>query len=122
MPSQSHQEMTMFRGSAELTDPETGRIVAVFTEEGDKMKVVFKQPETISGTTRIALYSTAKDEELISVEAKTGHDTKIHEFHGVSSLGALSDKAEISLTRSPGGPLGTLLIVLGRGAVHREHH
>ena len=112
----------MFKGKAELKDPETGKVVATFTEEGDNMKVVLKQPETISGTTRLAVYSTIKDEELISIEAKDGHDTKIHEFHGVSSLGPLSDKSEISLTRSPVGPLGTLLVVLGRGTVHRERH
>jgi hypothetical protein len=112
----------MFKGKAELTDPETGKIVATFTEDGDKMKVVLKSPETLSGTIRLAIYSTAKDEELIAVTAKDGQDTKIHEFHGVSPLDALADKAEISLTRSPGGPLGTLLVVLGRGTVHREHH
>jgi hypothetical protein len=112
----------MFKGKAELTDPETGKVVATFTEEGDHMKVVMRHPETISGTTRLGVYSTVKDQELIAVEAKNGQDTKIHEFHGVSSLGALSDKAQISLTRSPGGPLGTLLVVLGRGTVHRERH
>ncbi len=112
----------MFKGKAELTDPETGKLVATFTEEGDHMKVVMKHPETISGTTRLAVYSTVKDQELISVEAENGQDTKIHEFHGVSSLGPLSDKAQISLTRSPGGPLGTLLVVLARGIVHHEHH
>jgi hypothetical protein len=112
----------MFRGKAELTSPENGKVVATFTEDGDEMKVVLKEPEMLSGTTRLAVYSTAKDEELISVTARNGHDTKVHEFHGVSPLGALSDKDEISLTRSPGGPLGTLLIVLGKGTVHREHH
>jgi len=30
--------MTMFKGKAELTDPETGKVVATFTEDGDKMK------------------------------------------------------------------------------------
>jgi hypothetical protein len=111
----------MFKGKAELTDPETGKIVATFTEDGDKMKVVLKHSETLSGTTRVAVYSTLKNEELIAVAAKDGQDTVIHEFHGISSLGALTNGAEISLTRSPGGPIGSLLIVLGRGTVHQEH-
>jgi hypothetical protein len=122
MPSASNREITVFKGKAELIDPETGKVVATFTEDGDKMKVVLKSPETLTGTARLAIYSTVKDEELIAATAKDGHDTKIHEFHGVSPLGALTDKAEISLTRSPGGPLGTLLIVLGRGTIHEEHH
>jgi hypothetical protein len=111
----------MFKGKAELANPETGKVVATFTEVGDLMKVVLKQPETISGPTRLAIYSTIMNEELISIEATNGHETKIHEFHGVSSLGPLADKSEISLTRSPGGPLGTLLVVLGRGTVDQDH-
>jgi hypothetical protein len=112
----------MFKGKAELTDPETGKVVATFTEEGDKMKVVLKQSETISGTTRLAVYSSIKNEELIAVTAKDGQDTVVHEFHGISSLGALTNGAEISLTRSPGGAIGSLLIVLGHGTVRQEHH
>jgi hypothetical protein len=110
----------MFRGTAELTDPETGKIVATFTEDGDKMKVVLKHPETLSGTARLAVYSTLANQELVAVAAKDGQDTVIHEFHGISSLGALANGAEISLTRSPGGLIGSLLIVLGRGTVHQE--
>jgi hypothetical protein len=47
---------------------------------------------------------------------------EVHEFSGTSSLGCLPDKTDITLTRSPGGPLGTLLIVLGKGTIHKEHH
>jgi hypothetical protein len=114
--------MTMFKGKAELTDPETGKVVATFTEEGDKMKLVLKKPETLSGTARLAIYSTLENEELIAVAANGSQDTVIREFHGISSLGALTNGAEISLTRSPGGPIGSLLVVLGRGTVHQENH
>jgi hypothetical protein len=112
----------MFKGKAELTDPESGKVVATFTEDGDRMKVVLKEPVTLSGTASVAIYSTVKDEAVISVGSDDGQDTEIREFRGVSALGVLPDKAEISLIRTPGGPLGTLLIVLGRGTIHREHH
>ncbi len=112
----------MFRGKAELLDPETGKAVAIFTEDGKEMKVVLKHPQTVSGTTRLAIYGTEKNEELISISAEGGNETTVHEFHGASSLGSLSDGAEISLTRSPGGKLGTLLEVLGKGTVHQEKH
>jgi hypothetical protein len=118
-----HQkEKKMFKGKAELLDPETGKAVATFTEDGEKMKVVLKQPQTLSGTTRLAIYGTEKNEELIAIAATGGTETTVHEFHGTSPLGSLSNGAAISLTRSPGGPLGTLLEVLGRGTVHEDKH
>ncbi len=112
----------MFKGKAELKDPESGGIVATFTENGSKMRVVLEQPVTLSGTTRLAIYGTTEDAEIISVGATDGQDTVIREFHGESAIGSLADKSEISLIRSPGGPLGTLLIVLGRGTIHHEAH
>jgi hypothetical protein len=112
----------MFKGKAELRDPESGAIVAIFTENGEKMKVVLRQPVTLSGTTRLAIFGTTADAEIISVAAVDGQDTVIREFHGESSIGSLADRSEISLIRSPGGQLGTLLIVLGKGEIHHESH
>jgi hypothetical protein len=54
-PSAVHREMTMFKGKAELTDPKTGKVVATFSEDGDKIKLVLKKPETLSGAARLAL-------------------------------------------------------------------
>jgi|SRR5580704_728482 hypothetical protein len=117
----------MFKGKAELDNPETNTLVATFSEtcHGDgtaKMKVILKPPITISGTERLAIYSTVKNEEVISVTAKDGASTAIHDFEGSSSLGCLADKSDITLTRSPGGPLGTLLVVLGKGTIHEERY
>ena len=112
----------MFRGKAELKDPESGDVVATFTEVGEKMSVVLKKPVTLTGTTRLAIYGTAEDAEIISAGADDGQDTVIREFHGDSATGPLADKSEISLIRTPGGQLGTLLIVLGRGEVHQDKH
>ncbi len=117
----------MFRGKAELVDPEENTPVATLTErcQGDgtaHMRVVLKAPMTISGTERLAIYSTIKNQELISVMAGGGASTEIHGFHGTSSLGCLADKSDITLTRSPGGPLGTLLVVLGKGTIHEQRY
>jgi len=116
-PLAVHREMTMFKGTAELTDPETGKVVAMFTEVGDKMKLVLRKPETLSGTAWLAIYSTLENDELLAVAANDSQYTVIREFHGIRSLGALTNGAEISLTRSPGGPMGSLPVVLGRGTV-----
>jgi hypothetical protein len=117
----------MFKGKAELDNPETNTPVATFTEachdDGTAtMKVVLKSPITISGTERLAIYSAIKNEEVIFVIAKDGASTEIHDFEGTSSLGCLADKSDITLTRSPGGPLGTLLVVLGKGMIREEHY
>ena len=88
----------MFKGKAELVDPEKNIPVATFTEtcQSDgaaKMKVVLKAPITISGTERLAIFSTVKDQEVIAVTANGGASTAIHEFEGASSLGCLADKS-----------------------------
>ena len=117
----------MFKGKAELVDPEKNTPVATFTEtcQGNgtaKMKVVLKGPMSISGTQRLAIYSTVKDQEVIAVTANGGASTEIDEFEGTSSLGCLADNSDITLTRSPGGPLGTLLVVVGKGTIHEERY
>ncbi|HEY6441353.1 MAG TPA: hypothetical protein VIY55_15120 [Acetobacteraceae bacterium] len=116
----------MFKGKADLDDPETNAFVATFAETcehgGAHAKVVLKAAMTLTGTERLAIYSTIKNEEVIAVTAKDGGTMEVREFSGTSSLGCLPDKTDITLTRSPGGPLGTLLIVLGKGTIHKEHH
>jgi hypothetical protein len=69
-----------------------------------------------------AIFSTVKDQEVIAVTANGGASTAIHEFEGTSSLGCLADNSDITLTRSPGGPLGTLLVVVGKGTIHEERY
>jgi hypothetical protein len=115
----------MFKGRAELMDPEKNTRTATFTEtcNGDgtaEACVRLEAPMTISGTERLAIYSTIKDQEVISVTASGGTATEVREFHGTSSLGCLADNSDITLTRSPGGPLGTLLLVLGKGTIRQQ--
>jgi hypothetical protein len=115
------------KGKAELNDPESKAHVATFTEvcEHDgtaRARAILKTPITLSGTERLAIYSTIKDQEVIAISAPDGGTIEVHELSGESSLGCLPDKTGISLTRSPGGALGTLLVVMGTGTIHQEHH
>jgi hypothetical protein len=117
----------MFRGRAALIDPEKNVRVATFSEicRGDgtaEMHVDLEVPATISGTERLAIYSTVKNQEVISIMANVGTSTEVRNFSGASSLGCLDDGSDIALTRSPGGPLGTLLVVLGKGTIHEERY
>jgi hypothetical protein len=115
----------MFKGEAELRNPETNHKVGIFTEtcEDDgtcHARVVLEPPITLTGTEILAVFGGPGG--IIDVAAKDGGPTEIREFHGKSGVGCLAEHAEVSLARSPGGDLGTLLIILGRGTIHREHH
>jgi hypothetical protein len=117
----------MFRGKAELVDPETNTKVATFSEicRGDgtaEMRVDLETPVSISGTERLAIYGTVKDQEVISVTAGSETSIEVRDFKGTSSVGCLPDSSDIALTRSPGGPLGTLLVVLGKGTIHGQKY
>jgi hypothetical protein len=114
---------TMFTGKAELINPETGKTVATFTEscetEGSATaKVVLKHAIELKDSERLEVFGTVKDVPVISVGAKDPVGSEIHEFSGKSAVGCLPDKMEISLVKTPGGRLGTLLIVLGTGTIH----
>lgn len=115
----------MFRGKTELRSPETDEKVGIFTETCEEdgfshARVVLDPPITLSGTENLAVFGGPGG--VISVAAENGGPTIIREFHGKSGVGCLPENAEVSLTKSPGGDLGTLLVVLGRGTVHKEHH
>jgi hypothetical protein len=115
----------MFRGKAELRSPETNDRIAIFTEtcEDDGFshaRIILEPPITLSGTENLGVFGGPGG--VIGVAAENGGPTVIREFHGKSGVGCLSEDAEVTLTRSPGGDLGTLLVVLGKGTIHREHH
>ena len=113
----------MFRGKAELRNPETNDRVGTFTEtcEDDgtsHARVVLEPPITLSGTANLAIFGGPGP--VIGVAAENGGPTEIREFHGKSASGCLLDKSEVSLVRSPGGELSTLLEVLARGHIRQE--
>jgi predicted nicotinamide N-methyase len=119
------KEADMFRGKAELRSLDTNDEIATFTEtcEDDGFshaRVVLKPPITLTGTESLGLFGGPG--VVIAVAAENGGPTVVHEFHGKSGVGCLAANAEVSLTKSPGGDLSTLLVVLGKGTIHREHH
>jgi hypothetical protein len=116
----------LFDCKAESRDPETNAEVPILPEvcasdRSAKLKVVLTHAITLSGTERLAIFRSIKDQEVVSMTAKNGTATEIHEFSGESSLGCLADRSKASLTKSPVGPLGTLLIVMGKGIIQRDY-
>jgi len=116
----------MFKGKADLIDPETKAIAGVFNEtEGDdgttRATVRLTKPIVLEGTQRLEVFGTVTDQPMISVGASDPDGTEIHEFHGASTIGPIANHAGVSLVRTPGGDLGTLLVVIGNGTVHRSH-
>jgi hypothetical protein len=114
----------MLKGKAELADSEKGIIVAMFHEVCHQDGTVWasvrlKQPLTLKGTDRLEVFSKATATPAISAGASDPDGTEICEFHGKSSIGFIPNGTDVSLVRTPGGPLGTLLIVLGQGQLHQ---
>jgi hypothetical protein len=58
---------------------------------------------------------------MISVGASDPAGTEIREFHGTSAIGCIPDETDVSLVKTPGGKLGTLLVVLGKGQIRRSY-
>jgi hypothetical protein len=115
----------MFKGKAELTDPEKGNVVATFHEtchdDGTAAATVrLKKPITLKGTELLEIVGTVTPAPMISVGASDPDGTEIYEFHGKSAIGCIPDGADLTLVRSPGGPLGTLLIVMGKGKIRKS--
>ena len=115
----------MFKGKAELTDPEKGNVVATFTEtsydDGTAAATVrLRPPITLQGTELLEIVGTVSPTPLISVGASDPDGTEICEFHGKSAIGSIPDGGDLTLVKSPGGKLGTLLVVIGKGKVHRS--
>jgi len=116
----------MFRRRAELVR-EDGTVVATFNEtchdRGITLATVrLRSPMTLSGTQTLALFAQGVGEAVISVAASDPDGTEIREFHGTSAAGCVPKGTQVALVRSPGGDLGTLLIVLGTGTVESQEH
>jgi hypothetical protein len=111
----------MTKGRAELVDGQ-GAVVATFNETCHHYGVTvvtvrLRAPVTLQGTELLAIYAKGIAQSVISVEASDPAETEIREFHGRSEIGCVSDGTGIALVKSPGGDLGTLLIVLATGTV-----
>jgi hypothetical protein len=114
----------MFKGRAKLMD-EQGVVVATFSEtchDYGKTVATVKlhaplAPLTLQGTESLAIFAKGIVEPVIGAEASDPKGTEVCEFHGKSAVGCVAQGVEVSLVKSPGGDLGTLLIVLASGTV-----
>jgi hypothetical protein len=117
----------MFKGRAELVDG-NGAVVATFNETchdyGTNVTTVRLRaplaPFTLKGTEFLAIFAKGISQPVISVEASDPAGAEICEFHGTSAIGCVLDGTRVSLVKSPGGDLGTLLIVLASGTVNPQ--
>jgi hypothetical protein len=112
----------MFKGKAELIDPEKGHLVATFHEachdDGTAAATVrLRTPITLQGTEFLAIYRKGTATPMIIVEASDPAGTEIREFHGKSAIGCIPEGDDLTLVKSPGGQLATLLVVIGKGQV-----
>jgi hypothetical protein len=114
----------MVKRKADLVDNK-GAVVAVFNETchdyGSTVATVRLReplaPFALQGTESLALFAKGSSQAVIFVEATDPAGTEIREFHGRSGIGCVPDGTGVSLVKSPGGDLSTLLIVLATGTV-----
>ena len=117
----------MFKGRAELSN-EAGNVVATFNETCHDYGATFVTvklhpplaPFMLQGTESLAIFAKNISQSVISVETSDPAGTEISEFHGRSATGCVPADTQIALVKSPGGDLGTLLIVLATGTVHQH--
>jgi hypothetical protein len=114
----------MFIGTTLLSDPTSGSPVATFTEmacdDGDVGVVVtLTAPITLLGTENLAIYSESNLQHpvVITISASDPAGTSINQFGGQSAIGSIPNGTAITLVKSPGGRLGTLLEVIGKGTI-----
>jgi hypothetical protein len=114
----------MTKGKADLVDAQ-GNVVATFNETCHHYGVTIVTvrlraplaPVTLQGTELLAIYAKTISRPVLTVEASDPSGTEIREFHGTSAIGCVPDGTGIALVKSPGGDLGTLLIVLATGTL-----
>jgi hypothetical protein len=115
----------MLKGKADLIN-EQGVHVATFQETSHEYGVTvatvrLDTPVTLQGTELLEIFAQSIAQPIISVEASDPAGTEIREFHGRSAIGSIPNGTGVALVKSPGGDLGTLLIVLGNGTVNVKH-
>jgi hypothetical protein len=104
-------DLAMFKGKAELTDPEKGDVVATFHEtchdDGTAAATVrLRTPITLQGTELLEIVGKVTPTPMITVGASDPDGTEICEFHGKSAIDCIPDGADLTLVKSsqPGRP------------------
>lgn len=111
----------MTKHKADLVDS-SGATFATFNETchsygATNVTVRLQAPMHLQGTESLALYAASVAEPVISVAASDPDGTELSELHGKSTVGCVPNGTDVALVKSPGGQLGTLLIVLAKGTV-----
>lgn len=117
----------MVKRRAELVN-EKGVVVATFNETchdyGFTVATVRLHPPLapfmLEGTESLEIFAKGSGQAVISVQASDPAGTEIREFHGTSAVGCVPDGAQLTLVKSPGGDLSTLLIVVATGTVEAQ--
>ena len=115
----------MFIGKANLTNPENGAHVATFHEECESthhviVTISIKPTIKLESGQRLEVFAAGNATPVTSLHhSGTGHKS-VTGFSGKSTAGCLPAGTEVSLVRNLGGPLGTLLVVLGKGIIHQD--
>jgi hypothetical protein len=112
----------MLIGTTLLSNPNSGSPVAIFTEVacdcGDVGAVVtLTAPITLQESGNLAIYAEGNNNPCITTTASDPAGTSISQFGGQSAIGSIPNGTKISLVKSPGGRLGTLLEVIGQGTI-----
>jgi hypothetical protein len=112
----------MPNAKADIIDPDTDAPVATFTESCQvdgtaTAEVVLVNPIVLEETGWLAIFASGNDTPAIIVNASDPAGTSVTQFGGSSAIGCIPIGTKISLTKSPGGDLSTLILVLGWGSI-----
>ena len=115
----------MFIGKANLTNPENGAHVATFHQECESahnviVTISIKPTIKLESGQRLEVFAAGNATPVTSLHHSGTGDKSVTGFSGKSTAGCLPAGTEVSLVRNLGGPLGTLLVVLGKGIIHEE--
>ncbi len=109
----------MVKDEAELTKPDSGDIAATCPLPGGTTSGGTKQPVSLS-TTHLAGYGTTEAAKVVLETANDWQDKVIRELGVDSAVDPLPDEVEFFSIGSAEGFIGTLLIVLANGKLHRD--
>jgi len=120
-PAPAPSGRVSFAGSAELRDAYTGLHYGVLTEsctsDGRAMiDVALARPFTLNGTERLEIHVSYPAIAATSVGAQE-QTVRIAGWAASSRVGCIAAGQPVTLDTSPGGLLGSLLVLRARGAV-----
>jgi hypothetical protein len=115
----------MFIGKANLTHPEDGTPVAAFHEECESahhviVTISLRPAIKLASGQSLDVFAVGNATPVTSLQHSGTGDRTVTGFSGKSTAGCLPAGTQVSLVRNLGCPLGTLLVVLGKGVIYKE--